>query len=592
MFENQKTYEQLVGELEQLKIQQETLERELAMANQQLEEATDTIEAIRTGEIDALVINGNDGHQIYTLKSADQTYRIFIEQMTQGAITINRNGIILYSNSQFARLVSQPLEKVIGQTFYNFILAGDKKLCKELIQSAWENILTKGELRLSAGMKNAIPVLLSLKTLNLDEGISLSIILTDLSGQKQNEMLLKEKNDQLHQAERLTTELNVNLEETVKTRTNDLEESVKEKIKIAEQLYKSQQQLSKILETMAEGVQIIDVDGKLIYANKMAQLLLGIANFDIIKGKYDDPNWEKFNLDGSILLADEHPIQLAMNKGKAIFDYEMAIKPPNKEVFYISMNAVPIYDENKQLTGGIGTFMDVTHRRKAIQQKDDFISVASHELKTPITSLKAAIQLLDRLKNGHSDGISKLIDQATRSMNKVSNLVEELLNASKITSGQMHIKMIPFQLGEVVKDSCLHIQSSDMAKVKFTGSSDPLVIGDPTRIEQVLVNFINNAFKYAPDSETIQIKIQEENGFAKLFVKDTGPGIEPQKLPHLFDRYYRVDDSGQQYSGLGLGLYIAAEIIKKHGGQIGAESELGKGSTFWFTLPLAGAFKV
>ncbi len=103
----------------------------------------------------------------------------------------------------------------------------------------------------------------------------------------------------------------------------------------------------------------------------------------------------------------------------------------------------------------------------------------------------------------------------------------------------------------------------------------------------MLVNFINNAIKYAPNSPAIAVSLTKVEGFAKVTVTDQGPGISPSKLPHLFDRYYRVDDGGAQYSGLGLGLYICAEIIKKHKGQIGATSDLGKGSTFWFTLPLA-----
>jgi two-component system CheB/CheR fusion protein len=100
-----------------------------------------------------------------------------------------------------------------------------------------------------------------------------------------------------------------------------------------------------------------------------------------------------------------------------------------------------------------------------------------------------------------------------------------------------------------------------------------------------VVNFVNNAVKYAPQSKEILIKIEKVNDMAKVSVIDRGPGISPEKIPHLFDRYYRVDSNGSQYSGLGLGLYISAEIIKKHSGVIGVDSELGKGSTFWFTFP-------
>ncbi|MGB8192293.1 MAG: PAS domain-containing protein [Chitinophagaceae bacterium] len=145
----------------------------------QLNEANDTIEAIRTGQVDALVVQGQDGHQLYTLKSADQTYRVFIEKMTEGAVTLNAQGLILYSNSQFARMVQQPLSHVIGLPFENFIAGESKTLYKEIIEQCWQAD-GKCEVWLIAG-EGQTPVQLSLTTLELDEGRSLSIILTDLT---------------------------------------------------------------------------------------------------------------------------------------------------------------------------------------------------------------------------------------------------------------------------------------------------------------------------------------------------------------------------------------------------------------------------
>ncbi len=243
----------------------------------QLEEAKDMLEAIRLGEVDALVLKGNDGHQIYTLKSADHTYRIFIEQMTEGAITLNEKGNILYCNSRFAGLVGLPLEKVTGLPLVKFIDEKDLKKYEILIDGAWGNTI-KGELKIRTATGESICVQLSLKMLDLEEGLSMSIIITDLTDQKKNEKLLKQKNKQLKKAERIANDLNVNLEKTVKERTAELR--------------RNQEQLSRILETMAEGVGITDVEGKLLYANPMAQKILGLKPGEIAKGIYDDPQWQ------------------------------------------------------------------------------------------------------------------------------------------------------------------------------------------------------------------------------------------------------------------------------------------------------------
>ncbi|TKC06723.1 HAMP domain-containing histidine kinase [Pedobacter polaris] len=196
------------------------------------------------------------------------------------------------------------------------------------------------------------------------------------------------------------------------------------------------------------------------------------------------------------------------------------------------------------------------------------------------------MQLLNRLKDNPNGHLPILIDQANKSMTKVSNLIEELLNASKITYGQMHLKPIDFKLISVVEDCIQNIEPRDRVKIKLVGDLQAHVYGDPVRIEQVVVNFINNAFKYAPASENIEVAIVQGVESVKLSVVDSGPGINAEKLPHLFDRYYRIDEGGFQYSGLGLGLYICAEIIKKNNGEIGVHSEIGKGSEFWFRLPM------
>jgi len=249
--------------------------------------------------------------------------------------------------------------------------------------------------------------------------------------------------------------------------------------------------------------------------------------------------------------------------------------------------AIPFKDESGKITRWFGTNTDITQERALAQQKDDFISIASHELKTPITSLKASLQLMDRMKdNPSAPMLPKLIDQSNRSMQKLGTLVEELLNSSRLTEGQLHLSKTTFKVSELLEGCCHHVRVAGKHNLVFGGDKDLEIYADEHRIDQVVVNFVNNAVKYAPDSKDICLNVEKIGNVAKISVKDTGPGIEPDKIAHLFSRYYRADYSGSQYSGLGLGLYISAEIVKRHGGQIGVDSELDKGSTFWFTVPI------
>jgi PAS domain S-box-containing protein len=354
-----------------------------------------------------------------------------------------------------------------------------------------------------------------------------------------------------------------------------------------ERLAASEQRFQNILDTMAEGVGIIDTTGQLVYANNMAQQILGLTQSEIKSRTYDDPKWQNLRIDGSILPENEHPMAIMMRTGLPVLDHEIGIQPPDKDIFYISINAAPILDpDSGKLTGGIGTFMDVTHRRKLLQQKDEFINVASHELRTPVTSLKAALQIMDRMKDNPKPAVlSRMIEQSNKSLSRLSNLIADLLDSNRISQGQLDIRKTRFNFGNMIENCCPDIRSSGKHEIVLEGDTDTEIEADEQQIDQVIVNLLNNAVKYAPESKLLYVIAERSATEFKVSVKDTGPGIPPDQLEHLFERYYRVDYSGFQFSGLGLGLYISAEIIKKHGGQIGVESTVGRGTTFWFTLP-------
>lgn len=377
----------------------------------------------------------------------------------------------------------------------------------------------------------------------------------------------------------------VDVTEQVKTRMH-LEEIIEEKTVLGKTLRSSELRLQGILDTMAEGVAIVDKDGEIVYTNLLAQRILGLIEGEKEEGTFYNTKWQNLKLDGTLLPESEHPISVMLRTGMSIYDQEICVQPTDGERFYISINAAPILDESNTLTGGIATFMDVTSRRKLTMQKDDFISVASHELKTPVTTLKASLQLLARLKDSISpEMLSKLLMQANRSLDKLSSLINDLLNSNRISQGQLQIHKTTFSVAGMINDCCQHIRTAGIHDIILKGDMDVTVSADEQQIDQVVVNFVNNAVKYAPESKEIIIEVTKQADNLRIAVRDQGPGIPAEQIPHLFDRYYRADYSGTQFSGLGLGLYICAEIIKKHGGEIGVDTELGKGSSFWFTLP-------
>jgi signal transduction histidine kinase len=235
-----------------------------------------------------------------------------------------------------------------------------------------------------------------------------------------------------------------------------------------------------------------------------------------------------------------------------------------------------------------GILQDVTEEFLLQQRKDEFISVASHELKTPITTLNASMQILQKIvkTDASTEKIAMFVDKASNNLNKLIRLLDDLLNVTKIQQGQLGLNKTMFNISEMVRDCCEYIQLASEHVFEIKGDSDLMIFADYRRLDQVLVNLLNNAVKYSPFSKKVEVTIFHDEHNVTVAVRDFGIGINPEKLPHLFDRYYRVDSLGHQFSGLGLGLYISSEIISRHNGKIGVDSTLGNGSNFWFTIPL------
>jgi PAS domain S-box-containing protein len=268
------------------------------------------------------------------------------------------------------------------------------------------------------------------------------------------------------------------------------------------------------------------------------------------------------------------------------FSLETRLIKKDGTKIWCQVTSILFPDESGSL--GYTIIDDVSEQHQLKIHKEEFISVASHELKTPITSLKANLQLMIRMlktETSVTDRLIKMTENAEKHVIKLSFLVSDLLSSTKIEQGQLSLKKTTFILKELVDECCSHIRLEGKYHINYQGSNSYSIFADRDKIDQVLVNLVNNAVKYASESLEIIIDAQPIKGATKISVSDKGKGIEPENIGNLFDRYFRLAKDNNRASGLGLGLYISAEIIRLHGGEMGVESELGKGTTFSFTIP-------
>ena len=351
----------------------------------------------------------------------------------------------------------------------------------------------------------------------------------------------------------------------------------------------SEKRLQTIFETMAEGVGIVSRNGEIIYANPMAEKLLGLNKETILQRSHYDARWQNLRIDGTPLPGEEHPVSISMETGEAVFDQEIGVQPPDAEPFFISINAAPLKDEHGKVTGAIGTFMDVTQRRKTSRLKDEFISTVSHELKTPVTSIKAYLQILVRSLSGYDNANTlHFLDRLGVQVNRLESLIRDFLDITRIDSGKLILKATEFDMNIVLTELINDLQLlTPTHKLLITEYESLIVSADQNRVVQVLTNLITNAVKYSPGAEEVLITLRKEKTNMICSVRDFGIGIPQSQQKLVFDRFHQAGnaDKGAGLS-LGLGLYISKEIVEKGGGKIWLESVPGEGSTFSFSLPL------
>ncbi len=264
------------------------------------------------------------------------------------------------------------------------------------------------------------------------------------------------------------------------------------------------------------------------------------------------------------------------------------INPRTQERRIVRAKGRTFFDKNQRALSLNGTLQDITARKRDEQRKDDFIAMVSHELKTPLTSVNAYIQMLQAKAERNLDSFTAgALDKTARQVKKMTRMINGFLNVSRLESGNIHLQYELFQMSslfaEIEEETHTTISSHNII---FHPSPDIQLYADKDKVGQVLSNLVSNAVKYSPAQLNVEVSCSEENGFVVVRVKDKGIGILEEDKQRLFDRYYRVSDNQTHtISGFGIGLYLSAEIIRLHKGHIGVHSDYGKGSEFFFSIP-------
>ncbi|MGI4805406.1 MAG: hybrid sensor histidine kinase/response regulator [Janthinobacterium lividum] len=280
-----------------------------------------------------------------------------------------------------------------------------------------------------------------------------------------------------------------------------------------------------------------------------------------------------------------------ISKGYASGGRDYMVKPFDPDVLILKIKTfIKLYEQTVSLQNMQQVLVEeIEFRKQAERIKDEFITMASHELKTPLTSIKGYMQMVERsFDRDLKEDAKKYLERTRQQLEKLNILIDDLLDTSKIASGKLDFRNTVFEIDPVVDNAVDIVQQTYPSHtILKTGKAELKIFGDQLRIEQVILNYLTNAIKYSPNSSEILFDVSLLSGDEIMInITDSGIGIPKDKQADLFTKFYRVEETSNRFQGLGMGLYICAEIIKRHHGRYGVDSEPGKGSSFYFTLPV------
>ena len=521
----------------------EALKIEIGRLRQELEESRETLRAIRCGEIDAVVVEGDDRPTVLTLGAAEQTYQLIVDQVRNPTALLTCDGRILQSNAQFAELMQRPDNTLNGQAVQDMVAPASRHAVELLLHDGQVREIER-DLIVRTGDGRNVAASFSIRPLT-DNPTGMCLMLTDRTAERERDRMVSE-----------------------------------------EILAQS------ILEQVADAVIVCDRDGRVARFSRAAGRLAG---GDLSNRPFDEGLPLRTPIDG-----DLKPLTFRMVvEAPETKSWEVVHAGADGRDSHLILSTGFLFGKGGAMRGVVLTFTDITGRKKAERaleiadrRKTEFLAILAHELRNPLAPISNGIRLLaaDDVSAEVQDKALSLMDRQVRNMVR---LVDDLMDVARITRGTIELKRERVRLADVLRVAA---ETSEPLVAQFghTLRRDPVdesiwLEGDFTRLTQIFSNLLNNACKYSEMGRAIDMSVAVEPGYVAVRIADQGIGIRPDMLERIFDMFTQVDDSLEQaHGGLGVGLTLVRNLVEMHAGSVTAESAgAGRGSAFTVRLPIA-----
>jgi PAS domain S-box-containing protein len=518
----------------------------------QLSESQETLRAIQAGEVDALVVRSPSGEHVYTLKDAEHPYRVMVETMNEGAATLAADGTVFCCNSQLADLLKVKINKLISVPLTNFVIPDQIAAFQSLLKQA-----SCGTIRAEIGLNRSdgavVPVLVSARSLNEENRHMVSLVITDLSEHKHTE-----------------------------------------------QIVASEKFARTILEQAADAIVVCDIGGTIIRASEKAQNLIGI---DLEGWKFDQVFDHFYPVSSGneplTPLISCKPLNLAaLNRDGILSGSEIALVLNGciKQSFILNFS---LLSEQDNVIGYSIALTDVTVRKQAEEdlkitnlelasankELESFSYSISHDLRAPLRTINGFSRIiLDEYSDKLDESGKGYLNSIHAASEHMAALIDDILRLSRLNRAEMYVQEV--DLSEEVRSiSELLKKSRPERKAEFVITPKLTVQGDRSLLTIALQNLLDNAWKYSGKCPQTRVEFGaiEQKGEQVYFIKDNGAGFDMVYSDKLFQPFQRLH-SAEEFEGNGIGLAIVQRVIRRHRGRVWAESEKGRGATFYFTL--------